>query len=121
MLRGEAANINVIVFDLTRPRGFEPMIYRIRGMHANYYSVKAVICLKLFIVYMPYTYILVIINHVHGYNRNEICCNMKTKYQYNHLTTCYNLKRNQQHSVYSWDDVSENKLKQMDFCFDFDI
>ena len=34
MRRGEAANINLIDFGLTRPE-IEPMIYRTQGEHAN--------------------------------------------------------------------------------------
>jgi hypothetical protein len=41
MLRGEATNINFIVFGLTRP-GLELTIYRIRGEHANHYATDAV-------------------------------------------------------------------------------
>jgi hypothetical protein len=40
MLRGEATNINFIVFGLTRP-GLELTIYRIRGEHANHYATDA--------------------------------------------------------------------------------
>jgi hypothetical protein len=37
----EATNTNFIVLGLTRP-GFEPMIYRTRGEHANHYTTDAV-------------------------------------------------------------------------------
>jgi hypothetical protein len=41
MFAGEATNINIIVFGLTRP-GLEPTIYRYRGVHANNYSIDVV-------------------------------------------------------------------------------
>ena len=81
--------------------GLEPTIYRTRGMYANYYSIKAVMFKTIHSIDAVY-YILFRINHVHCYNKNEICCNMKTKYQYNHLNNLLYLKRNQQNSVYSW-------------------
>ena len=40
MLSGEAANTNLIVFDLTR-QGSIPMIYRNQGEHANHYTTNA--------------------------------------------------------------------------------
>ena len=41
VLSGEATHTNFIVFDSTRT-GFEPMIYRTRGEHANHYATDAV-------------------------------------------------------------------------------
>ena len=41
MLSAQAANTNIIVFDLTRS-GLEPSIYSTRGEHANQYSTDAV-------------------------------------------------------------------------------
>ena len=48
VLTGIAANTNFIVFGLTLSR-FEPMIYCIRGRHANDYTTDAVSCYVLFI------------------------------------------------------------------------
>ena len=39
----EAANSNIIVFGLTRP-GLKPMIYRIRGVHCNHYTIQYNVC-----------------------------------------------------------------------------
>ena len=41
MFSGEATDINVIVFGVSRP-GLEPTIYSTRGKHANHYATDAV-------------------------------------------------------------------------------
>ena len=47
MLSRESANINFIVFGLTRS-GLEPTIYRTRGEHSNHYTTYAVVCVIVF-------------------------------------------------------------------------
>ena len=58
MLSGEAANINLIVYGLTRP-ALEPTIYCTRGEHANHYATDTVTTIQLLcnILYMYVVFI----------------------------------------------------------------
>ena len=74
MLNEEATNTNCIVFGLTGP-GFELMVYRTRGEHANHYTTDAVPFELVFLYYM-YLYVNVCQFNVPSLFQPKIPCNL---------------------------------------------